>query len=499
LREYRRASSAAIDASLKPMMQAYIGTLEARLRDAGFAGRLLIVTSQGGVMDASDVADAPIHIVNSGPSMAPVAGRAYAALDEASDTAIIADTGGTTFDVSLVSGGSIPRTRETWIGQPFRGHMTGFPSVDVKSIGAGGGSIAWVDGGGLLHVGPQSAGADPGPACYAQGGTCPTVSDAALVLGYLDPRFFLGGRIGLDADAAREAISRDVCEPLGLAAEDAAAAILNIATENMVQAIADITVNQGIDPASAILIGGGGAAGLNSVQIARRLGCRRLLIPDVGAGLSAAGAMMSDLMSQLRRAHFAASAAFDFDGVNAVLDALEAACRAFADGPGAGSLDQSVELMAEARYPDQVWEIEVLLPVRRFAGPADVAALVEAFHQAHEDIFAIRDAHSGIEIMAWVATVRCRLRETVEPAGARAPSAPADDAYRSIHFLGHGRAEARVLRLEHMKIGEAVNGPAVIESPFTAIVVDPGATVVRRPSGSLSLAPGAALRAEGSA
>ena len=164
LREYRRASSAAIDASLKPQMSAYMRNLTGRLTEAGFDGRTLIVTSQGGMMDASDIAEQPIHLINSGPSMAPVSGRYFAREDEGSDTAVIADTGGTTYDVSLVRRGRIPWTRETWIGQPYRGHMTGFPSVDVKSIGAGGGSIAWVDDGGMLHVGPQSAGAVPGPA-----------------------------------------------------------------------------------------------------------------------------------------------------------------------------------------------------------------------------------------------------------------------------------------------------------------------------------------------
>ena len=162
IREYRRASSTAIDASLKPVMSDYLAGLERALRSEGFSGRVLIVTSGGGVLDASAVADSPIHSIGSGPAMAPVAGRHYAFADAGADTAVVADTGGASYDVSLVRRGRIPWTRETWLGQPYFGHMTGFPSVDVKSIGAGGGSIAWVDQGGLLHVGPQSAGADPG-------------------------------------------------------------------------------------------------------------------------------------------------------------------------------------------------------------------------------------------------------------------------------------------------------------------------------------------------
>jgi N-methylhydantoinase A len=487
LREYRRASSAAIDASLKPLMQTYLRSFTRRLREVGFTGRVLIVTSQGGVMDVDEVAEAPIHLVNSGPSMAPVSGRYFARLDENADTAVIADTGGTTFDVSLVRSGTIPLTRETWIGQPYRGHMTGFPSVDVKSIGAGGGSIAWVDGGGLLHVGPQSAGAVPGPACYGLGGNAPTVTDAALVLGYLDPDFFLGGSMKLDTGAARAALAEQVAAPLNATVEDAANAVMAVATENMVQAIVDITVSQGIDPRAAVLIGGGGAAGLNSVAIGRRLGCSRVVIPKLGAALSAAGAMMSDLTSKRSRTFFARSDAFDFAGVNAVIEELEAECQTFVDGPGNGSLEQSTELVAEARYRDQVWEIEVPLPSRRFESECDLAAFVENFHRTHEDIFAVRDPNSTVEIVSWTATVRCRLRPTDAASFARFGGDARPASTRSVYFAGEGWLTATVRSFESIACGESLAGPAIIESPFTNIVLDSGAVAERRPSGSLSI------------
>jgi len=492
LREYRRASSAAIDASLKPLMSAYMHNLSGRLREAGFDGRVLIVTSQAGVMDADDIAETPIHLINSGPSMAPVSGRYFAREDEQSDSAIIADTGGTTYDVSLVRRGRIPWTRETWIGEPYRGHMTGFPSVDVKSIGAGGGSIAWVDEGGMLHVGPQSAGAVPGPACYGQGGDKPTVTDAALALGYLDPEFFLGGAMALDVEAARKALDSDVAQPMGLPLEDAAAAVISIATENMVQAIMDITVNQGIDPREAMLIGGGGAAGLNSIAIARRLGCPRAIIPEVGAALSAAGAMMSDLTSHYRRTLFTTSEAFDQDAVNGLLDQLEASCQTFIDGPGAGAIETSIEFFAEARYPEQVWEIEVPIASRRFNGEGDVAALVEAFHDAHQDIFAINDPESGIEVVGWTAAVRCRLRESESGTLGASDVKTEIEGTRKAYFSGTGFVDAAVRRFETLQIGEKLAGPAIVESPFTTVVVDPGATAERRASGSLSIDPGAA-------
>jgi len=490
LREYRRASSACIDASLKPMMAAYMAGLSERLRGAGFAGRVLVVTSQGGVLDAADVAQAPIHLINSGPSMAPVSGRHFSVADEGNDTAVIADTGGTTYDVTLVRRGRIPWSRETWIGQPFRGHMTGFPSVDVRSIGAGGGSIAWIDDGGMLHVGPKSAGAVPGPVCYDQGGTQPTVTDAALVLGYIDPDFFLGGTMQLDLTAAEAAIARDVAGPLGLTLDEAAAAIIAVATENMVQAILEITVNQGIDPREAVLVGGGGAAGLNSVLIARRLETKRLLIPEVGAALSAAGALMSDLTAQFHATLFTRSADFDFGRVNAVLDDLEQRARAFIAGPGHGSLEQTITFWAEARYPEQVWELEVKLPSGRFDGAADVAALVQAFHATHEEVFAIRDANSGIEIVGWSVSVACRIRGAHGGTLAATKVSGSGEDARMAYFPGHGRVPTTLRRFEAIAAGEKIAGPAIIESSFTTVVVNPGAVAERRLSGSLSLDPG---------
>lgn len=490
LREYRRASSACIDASLKPMMAAYLETLSGRMAAAGFRGRTLVVTSQGGVLDAAAAAAAPICLVNSGPSMAPVSGRYFAQADEQADTAIVADTGGTTYDVSLVRRNRIPWTRETWFGPPYRGHMTGFPSVDVKSIGAGGGSIAWVDEGGMLHVGPRSAGAVPGPACYGRGGSMPTVTDASLALNYLDPEFFLGGSQRLDVQAARLAIDTHVALPLKLTTEEAAAAIIRVATENMVQAIMDITVNQGIDPRNAVLVGGGGAAGLNSVLIARRLESNRLLIPEVGAALSAAGAMMSDLTAQFHATLFTRTTDFDFEAANAVLRSLTRRCEAFAAEQGQGSTGHMVTLWAEARYPEQVWEIEIPLPVATFTGQQDLRALEDAFHKMHEEVFAISDPGSPIEIVGWSATVACRIRGDASGSLVPRGDAAAAPTSRKAYFPGHGFLDTAIRRFESMTSADVVTGPAIIESSFTTVVLDPGASARRRASGSLSIDPG---------
>ena len=491
VREFRRASSTAIDASLKPLMTAYMRTMEERLRAAGFNGRVLVVTSQAGVIDAREAAEAPIKVVNSGPSMAPVAGRYFGALDENASTIIVADTGGTTYDVSLVRKGVIPVTRDTWIGPSYSGVMVGFPWVDVRSVGAGGGSIASVDAGRLLHVGPQSAGAVPGPVCYGRGGTQVTVSDASLVLGHLDPAFFLGGQMPLDRAAAESAIARQVAEPLGLDVTRAAAAILAVATENMAQAIVDITVNQGIDPRDAVLIGGGGAAGLNSVQIARRLGCRRLVIPVVGAALSAAGALMSDLRADFHQACLVHTGHFDRAAVNAVLRALRQRCEEFAAAAESDRSAVSVHFTAEARYASQVWEIEAPVHCDAFENDSDVARLVEDFHGAHADLFTFADRASAIEIVGWTAHVACRLNEAVSMSLSDIGARRRPGTTRRAYFSDGGWAVVPVRSFDALQAGEIVAGPAIIESAFTTVIVDPGATAIKRPSGSLSIGVGA--------
>jgi len=448
----------------------------------------LVLTSQGGMLDASDLAQKPIHAINSGPSMAPIAGRHYASEDSDSPNVIIADTGGTTYDVSLVRQGRIPLTKETWIGQPYRGHMTGFPSIDIKSVGAGGGSIAWVDSGGLLHVGPQSAGAVPGPVCYKTNGTEPTLTDACLTLGYLDANYFLGGSMQLDTEAALNAISDRVAKPLNISVMEAAAAIVSVATENMVQAIADITVNQGIDPGNSVLIGGGGAAGLNSVFIARRLGCPTLIIPETGAGLSAAGALMSDLTNEYRATFFTTSDEFDVEGVNLILKELRTECKTFIEGPGSGSSKNEIEYTVEARYASQVWEIEVPLVNGQFSTNDQLSSLIEEFHEMHEQIFGIRDPGSIIEFVGWTATARCKL--SMGKAGRlRGNAKRSVSGSRTVYFPGTGEVDAELHDFENMEPGEEYKGPAIIESPFTTIVADGKTTFQRTTSGSLLMKP----------
>lgn len=485
LREFRRASSAAIDASLKPTMTRYLAGLTRRLADAGFDGRVMVLTSAGGMLDAEQLAASPIRVINSGPSMAPNAGRYYARREGNFRTAIIADTGGTTCDISLVRDNEIPMTRDLWIGQPFRGHLAGYPSVDVKSIGAGGGSIAHVDPAGLLHVGPESAGSVPGPACYERGGTKPTVTDAAVVLGFIDPDFFLGGAMRLSREAARRAVESEVARPLGMSVEDAAWNIVNLMTENMVQAIAEITVNQGIDPAEAALVGGGGAAGINSAFIARRLGCKMLIVPETGATLSAAGAMMSEIATEYAVSVFTTTASFDRERINATLADLRSRCNSFASASARRALETRVSFVAEARYANQVWEIDVPVGIEEFGTEEAVAAFRESFHATHERIFAIRDPSSNVEIVGLRAQVRSRVRAAGEFRLTDSSAVTGRSITRPVYFPEQGWTQTAVHRLEALRPEERYEGPAILESPFTSIVVNPGAGYRRSICGNI--------------
>lgn len=486
VREYRRACSTVLDAALKPLMTEYLEAMRHRLAEEGLSGRLLIVTSGGGVMDAAAVAAAPVHVIGSGPAMAPIAGRDVVDRTTGQQTVLVTDTGGTSYDIGVVRDGDVSFTREAWLGPPYLSHMTGLPSIDVKSVGAGGGSVAGVVSG-LLTVGPRSAGARPGPVCYGLGGTEPTVTDAAVVLGYLDPGYFLGGRVTLDIDAAERAIEESIAAPLGFTTLQAAAAIMQLATEHMVRAIEDTTVAQGIDPATAVLVAGGGAGGYNALAIASRLRCSAAVIPDTGSVLSAAGAAISDLSSDFAASCPATTQDFDFARVGAVTGGLVERAREFVASTGTAGELADVRLFADARYPHQVWEVEVPLPTLRITTAEDVDALADAFHKMHEKLFAISDPASVVEVVGWRVRASCRTRSSPLGQVESGPARSRTRRTRPVYFTGHGLVEAAVRAHDDIASGEVVEGPAIVETPVTVVVVDPGATATRAPTGALIL------------
>jgi N-methylhydantoinase A/oxoprolinase/acetone carboxylase beta subunit/N-methylhydantoinase B/oxoprolinase/acetone carboxylase alpha subunit len=485
LREYRRASATAIEASLAPIMRSHLRDLESDLRADGYRGELLVATSLGGVMHVEDIVDRTVYMTKSGPAMAPVAGYTYAAAEGLGDSVIVCDAGGTSFDVSLVRKGDVKFSRETWLGGQFTGDCLGLASVDVRSIGAGGGSIAWIDSGGLLRVGPQSAGAQPGPACYGRGGSEPTVTDAALVLGYVDPEYFLAGRMKLDVGAARAAIGR-VATPLGISVEEAAVGIMSLACEHMVKAIQEITVNEGYDPKDSVMLAGGGSSGFNAVEIARKLGCRQVIFPRTAAALSACGAHYSNVVFERTGSAVTRTDAFDYDKVNATLKNIQGEIDTFADGVRErGITSDETTWSVEARYLYQVWELEVPLPKGRFDGPADVEALVDAFHIAHERAFAVKQPGQAVECLNWKARFTGLLKTQRPERGAvSAPVRPEPTARRAASFSDRDAVEVPVYLGRSLTSGNLVEGPAIIEEPTTTVVIPPGARAKVSPTGS---------------
>jgi N-methylhydantoinase A len=483
-REYRRASSTVIDASLKRLMRSHLTDVDARLRALGFSGEPLMVTHlSGGVQRLDEACEYPLHAVDSGPALAPVSGLTYAAVepDLGRRDLIVVDAGGTSCDVAPTRAGRVVYTREKWLGQRFKGHMTGLPAVDTRSVGAGGGSIASVDAGGLLHVGPGSAGAVPGPACYGRGGDRPTVTDAAIVLGYIDPAFFLGGRVTLRDDLARAALARDVATPLGLSVEAAADAVMALYSEHLRAFIADITIAQGLDPREALLVAGGGSAGLNIVMVARELGVPQVLVPSLAAGLSAVGGHYSDIVATFTRGLMTSTSAFDFARVNTALDEIAQEGDTFlARIDDAG--ETSRELFCEARYRNQLWEIDLPLgDLRRFDGGGAVTTLQDEFDALHEAVFAVRQPGEPVEVLAWRGDVRVHRPRPALPTRAERAAIGGAATSRQIYF-GRTAVDARVWRAADLGLGDAIEGPAIIEEPTTTIVIPPGARATVRPS-----------------
>lgn len=474
LREYRRTSSAVIDASLKPLMQEHLREMESDIRAAGLTGELLPAISLGGVLHMNEVIAKPIHTVRSGPSLAPLLGQVVGAAEANATEVIVCDTGGTSFDVSLVRDGRPVFSRDTWLGQRYTGHLTGLSSVDARSIGAGGGSVARIDSGGLLCVGPESAGADPGPACYGQGGAKPTVTDAALVLGYLDAEYFNAGRMRLDVDAARSAIRR-LAGQIDKSVEDTAAGILTVAGEHMVAAIKELTINEGVDPRESLLLAGGGAAGLNIVPIARELGCSRVLLPRMAGALSACGAQFTNIVTEFGTSRPTQSKNFDYVEVNEAMEELNAQVESFASGlRSRGIRGFGRQYFVEAHYLYQVWDIEIALPGPDFRGPDDVERAVAAFHATHAAIFAVSEPQQEIEFMHW----KVRLTGELErPPLARPPSrttgSPEVLRHAPAYFPSLGTVEIPVYRGEVLCPGDKVTGPALIIEPTTTIVLYP--------------------------
>ena len=474
IREWPRASGTVLNVMLKPVMHAYIQKTQRQLQGKGLKNDLLMVVSSGGVVSGADAAENPVMTLLSGPAMGPSAGSVYAKA-HGTNQCLVIDMGGTSFDVSMVSDGRPMVTKDMYM----EGHPTGVTSVEVLTLGAGGGSIAWVDNGGMLNVGPHSAGADPGPACYRRGGTEATVTDANVVLGYLNPESIADGRLAIDAEAAHRVILEKVARPLRLDPVEAANGIYRVVNQNMIGAMNEVTTWRGIDPREYLLVAGGGAGGLHVARLASDLQIKRVVIPKLAGALCAFGMLNTDIVFSQASSAFTTSVDFDFDRVNTQLATLEARGRKKLVAAGIGEADMVFEYYVSARYLDQVYELEVPLPASRLSADG-LERLIAAFHALHERRYTYRDEDSYQEYTDWRVIARgLRPKVTLREQADRGTDAtPAVSGLRAAYFAETaGFTETPVYSGKALGHGMQVAGPAIIEEATSTLVVIPGASV----------------------
>jgi len=482
IKEFERVSTTIINAYVGPVLSRYLARLEARLGEAGYRGPTLIIQSHGGVAPIAEAGRLAVGGVLSGPA-GGVAGSVYAGRligpMGLGANLIPFDMGGTSTDISLVIGGEAALVMNRRIG----GHRIALHSLDIASIGAGGGSIARVDLGGILHVGPESAGALPGPACYGQGGASATVTDANLVLGYLDPNNFLGGERRLDPEAAERAVD-GIAAALGIERLAASRGIHRIINTTMAEGVRLVSVRRGVDPRRFALFAFGGAAGLHATDIARQLGLRRVIVPRVAAVLSAWGMLATDLRFEVSRTHIGDARALDGAAVKDLFADMEAEgmrrLRASFAGPARAA--RSVDM----RYGEQVFEVTVPLDDVDWSADDPLPQIVERFHRRHEALYTYSMPDQESVLVNARVTVSGILEELPqEPTLPAAPPA-APRAERRIYL--DDWVTAPVYRFDALAAAQPIAGPAIIESAMTTVLLRPGDAARVTPQGWLDIA-----------
>lgn len=481
-REFERFTTAAISAFVGPKTGRYLHRLGAGLAARDVEGELHVMMSSGGVASVEAAAERPVTLLMSGPAAGILGGRWAGSLAKRSRL-ITFDMGGTSADIGIVSDGAILESsaRDTWIG----GYPLLVPMLDVHAIGAGGGSIAYVDEGGAFRVGPRSAGATPGPACYGQGGEEPTITDAHLVLGRLDPDRFLGGRMKLDRGAAIEVLER-LSDEVGLSLLETAQGILTIATSNMARAIRSRTIEKGHDPREFALVAFGGAGPLHAAELAASLSIPEVLVPPHPGITSAAGLLTSDLKYDLMRTVFQTQGAVDAEKLNTELEVLadELRARLLRDGVPDGEIEIACAL--DCRYVGQGYELRVPLE-----GAFDESAL-EQFHHLHEREYGAAYTDPIEVVNARVTAIGARPTldgVTVSGASLRQAFVGEGEGY----FAGNGALRVQATRYYDrvlLPIGERFAGPAVVFHLDTTTVVPPDWQALADTSGNLVLTRG---------
>lgn len=462
IREYERLSTTVLNALLMPVVQRYLERLEARLGEGGFAPRIFLVQSNGGMCSLRHAAAQPARLLLSGPSGGALAAERLSRR-LARPNLVAVDMGGTSFDVSVVQDHRIGLVTQGEVG----GLPVRLPMVEMRTIGAGGGSIAAVDAAGRLTAGPRSAGARPGPVCYGRGGTEPTVTDANAVLGRLDPDFFLGGAMALDLPAARAAMAARIGGPLSMSTEAAAEGVLRVTNVQLAAAVRLSLFEKGLDPRDFALLSFGGAGGLHATEVAEELGITEVIFPREPGTLSAYGILFSDLAQDLARSRL-----FLADGAHAgalaeAVGALHAEATQRLDADGVADAARAVEIAADLRYRGQAFELLVPWP----EAPA-IAPLLARFHATHRARFSYAAEGEAVEIVTLRATAIGRLPKPEEEAPTP-PEAATQPAARRV-WQGGSASDWPVHRREMLRLSDTVTGPAIIEEAFATHVIARG-------------------------
>jgi len=468
IKEYERMNTTVINSYVMPIVDRYLSYLADALEDRGIRSRLHIMQSNGGIMTAETARQQSVYTLLSGLAAGVLAGVALG-VDAGYENVITMDMGGTSFDVALAYEGECRLARESRLG----GFDVKIPMLDINTLGAGGGSIAWIDRGGALRVGPQSAGADPGPVSYGRGGKEPTVTDANLVLGRLNPDYFLGGEISLDVEAARGAIQDRIAEPLGLSLERAAEGIIEVVNANMLRGIRVISVERGYDPREFAMVAFGGAGPVHAADLARELGAQRVVVPGVPGVTSAFGLLVADFRHDYFQTYLTRCAELDFDELNARFVDLERQANDQLLGEHVSPQNILLTRTAEMRYVGQGYSLDLPVP----HGVLDVAALgrVQAsFHALHEKVYGYSMLDQPIELaslhligIGQLPKPKQQRQEpvSIDPSGAQKGSRPV--------WFGGAYLETPVYERAKLQVGNRLSGPAVVEQLDSTVVIPP--------------------------
>jgi len=484
INEYERTSTTVADGYIKPSVTRYIRGVERDLADEGYGGRLLVMHSAGGVMDADASCERPVRMLESGPAAGALAAGFYSDLLGEPDL-ISLDMGGTTAKTCVIEEGKPSQTNTIEVARVHRfkigsGLPIVIPVLDLIEIGSGGGSIAWLDGLGLLRVGPQSAGASPGPACYGLGGTEPTVTDANLVLGYLNPDYFLGGRMTLDTSAAQAAMTRLGSE-ISMNEVEAAWGVYSVVTESMAAAARIHIIGRNKDPRRYAIVAFGGAGPAHACEVARILGATRVVVP-LGAGVtSALGCLAAPLSFESVRSAPGLLERTDWDEINRTFSEMEEWGRDMLANSGVSAADVQMTRTGDMRLVGQIHEINVPVPGETLSGD-DIERIESDFHSIYQQLYARRNLSLPIEVQNWRLLVSgpqpdLSLREQ-ELGNSGSSYRDAVKGTRRAYFpTANGYVECPVYDRYHLKAGAGFPGPAIIEEAEATTIVRPGESV----------------------